>query len=182
MRSSSKRILWSEVIFFSSILFLAFGVIVQPFSEMGWSDCDCRSFPIRSQSWGECGAYFPKFSDHDHEWSWLIISLSDHKMIVNHFFTKNVTFWTKSGLFGKWSPIMMVIANHRILKKWSWVIVAHNLAEWSLVIMAGSQTMWFDPSLTIGRSNDRLFFHFQPTVLADIKFSIKDKKMLHACW
>ena len=107
---------------------------------------------------------------------WLIISVSDHKMIVNHFFTKNVTFWTKSGLFGKWSPIMMVITNHRILKKWSWVIVAHNLAEWSLVIMAGSQTMWFDPSLTIGRSNDRLFFHFQPTVLADIKFSIKDKK------
>lgn len=29
---------------------------------------------------------------------------------------------------------------------------------------------------SICKSNDRLFYHFEPTVLADIKFSIKDKK------
>ena len=31
---------------------------------------------------------------------------------------------------------MIVIVDHRILKKWSWVIVAHNLAKWSLMIVA----------------------------------------------
>ena len=30
----------------------------------------------QTRSWGECGSYFPDFGDHD--WLWLIISVSDH--------------------------------------------------------------------------------------------------------
>ena len=42
----------------------------------------------------------------------------------------------------KWSQIMIVIWSFRILKKWSWVIVDHNLAKVSWVIVDHEKCDW----------------------------------------